>query len=278
MQKFVPRRPGRRAAVPVWVALVASCAMIYLPGIQQNGSAQQKVHLNPLIARLQQGQPAFMGEVWQFIDMQHGVFSLDRLQVLLGEFEKRKKPNGQFEMAPIVRIPMQGHELAMNGWAVQQVLERGAMGIIFPEIETKAQAAGAIRAMRRLSRPPRLWGIKDPNAFFGQADIWPLNPDGELLAVIMIESREGVKNVNEILEVPGIGAINVGPGDLSRSLGVRPPGPDGYAPETEAAAQTVLQACKAHKVPCFLGGRVDVKQRLAEGWKILFADGARVIS
>ena len=248
--------------------------------LQQEGRTQQKVRVNPVIDRLLRNQPALMGDVWQMVDMEHGLLSLERLQAAIAGFTRT--PDGLLEKAPIVRVPLQGvHEIEANGWMVQQVIERGAMGVIFPGVANKEEAAAAVRSMRRSADegPPRVWGVKDRSKVHGIPDVWPINPDGELLAVIMIESREGIKNANEIMRVPGVGAINVGPNDLARSLGAAPATPKGYAPETEAAVQTVLKACKAHKVPCFLGGyNIDVKQRLAEGWQMLFVQDAKVIS
>jgi len=61
-----------------------------------------------------------------------------------------------------------------------------------------------------------------------KADVWPLNPAGELMAIVMIESREGVRNIDEILKVPGLGAALIAGGDLGVSLGV---GPNPTAPE-----------------------------------------------
>ena len=278
MEKFVRR--GLARGVSVSVGLLMLCATVLF--LHQDGNAQGKIRVNPLIDRLAHDQPALMGETWTFIDMQHRVFSMDRLQTIISENFKAK-PDGQFEKAPVVRVPMNGSAIEPNAWIVEQALQRGAMGIVFPGVSNKEEAAAAVRTMHgTLGRPSPAWGIKDRSKVYGEPDVWPLNPNGELLAIIMIENKEGVKNADAIMSVPGIGAINVGPTDLSRSLGVRPPapGPNGtltYAPETEAAIQVVLKACKAHKVVCFLGGNVDVKQRLAEGWKMLFAQGARTM-
>ena len=87
--------------------------------------------------------------------------------------------------------------------------------------------------------------------------MWPLNPEGELFAMIMIETAEGVKNVNDILTVPGIGGVLIGSYDLSLSLGMGAPGsgPTPYAPETEAAIATVAKGCAAKKVACGIAAR-----------------------
>jgi 4-hydroxy-2-oxoheptanedioate aldolase len=112
--------------------------------------------MNPLIARLEQGQAALTGTDWMFIDMEHGPYLLDRLQATLDELGKKRKPNGQFEIAPIVRIPLEGDEPFR--FAVKQVLDMGTMGIVFPHVETKAQAVEAIRSMRY----PAQRGAKSP--------------------------------------------------------------------------------------------------------------------
>ena len=70
------------------------------------------------------------------------------------------------------------------------------------------------------------WGLSQAE-YERRADVWPLNPEGDLLAVVMIESAEGLARVDQIAAVPGVGALFVGAGsDLSRSLGVAQPSPD----------------------------------------------------
>jgi 4-hydroxy-2-oxoheptanedioate aldolase len=168
------------------------------------------------------------------------------------------------------------------------------MGIVFPHIETRAQAIEAIRSMRyppqRGSKYPEpagrrgwgpgraaaLWRLPVNQYAFERADVWPLNPQGELFALIMIETAAGVKNINDIITVPGIGGIFIGASDLGVSLGVGPPVNGVNAPETETAVQTVLGACKSAKVTCaypVLGGAADLKQRTAEGFKVMLVAG-----
>jgi 2-keto-3-deoxy-L-rhamnonate aldolase RhmA len=84
---------------------------------------------------------------------------------------------------------------------------------------------------------------------------------------MMIESVEGLKNVDKIAAVPGVGALFPGAGnDLARSLGVR-----GNDPELEAAFQQILKACKAHKIGCAITANSanDVARRVKEGWNII---------
>jgi 4-hydroxy-2-oxoheptanedioate aldolase len=97
--------------------------------------------------------------------------------------------------------------------------------------------------------------------------VWPLNPDGDLIAIMMIESTEGIKNADAIAAVPGVGAIFLGAGsDLRRSLSV-----EENSPEIEQAFQTILRACLGRKVACGITATTaqGIARRLGEGWKMI---------
>ena len=119
-----------------------------------------------------------------------------------------------------------------------------------------------------------------------RADVWPLNPNGELFIVMQIETLEGVKNVKEILNTPGLGAIDVSPGDLHMQMGFTKYRLDnnmtGNVPEVEAVYQSVLKDCLAYnktaapnrKVAC--GGafaRSEIPRRIKEGWSYFVSLG-----
>ena len=108
----------------------------------------------------------------------------------------------------------------------------------------------------------------DADEYMRRADLWPLNPDGELFAYIMIESSEGVRNISDILDVPGIGGILIGVHDLSINLGVGRATRTGQplAPEAEVAVQTVLNACLAKKVLCSIIGGGDREELTERGF------------
>jgi 4-hydroxy-2-oxoheptanedioate aldolase len=269
------------------------CLLVLGGAAADVATAQQRVRLNPLIAKLEQGQIAYTGGDWTFVDMEHGPYLLDRLQTILSDHGAKKRPDGGWQVAPIVRIPLEGDEPFR--FAVKQVLDSGAMGIVFPRIETRAQAVEAVRAMRYPpqrggkypepagrrgwgpGRAAALWGLQTIDYAFQYADVWPLNPQGELFVMLMIESPDGVKNIDDILTVPGIGAVHIGASDLGVSLGVGPPNPNN-PPETEAAVQRVLKSCIAHKVACgypaVFGGDAEVKRRADQGFKVLQVSGS----
>ena len=122
-------------------------------------------------------------------------------------------------------------------------------------------------------RASRYWGVTQ-GEYYDKADVWPLNPDGELLAIAMIESGEAVGNIEAILRAPGLSAILVVPGDLSIDLGLGPRGNTPF-PEVEEAFQTVGRACRAQTaVVCGLAdARSNLQQRLDEGWRFILPLG-----
>ena len=75
----------------------------------------------------------------------------------------------------------------------------------------------------------------------------PLNPDGELLLGVKIESQAAIPHIEEILAVPGIGYAEMGPGDMSRSLGYRSL-PNPWSDEMVELDRRVQAACRAHGV------------------------------
>jgi len=219
------------------------------------------------------------------IDMEHGPFDTETLRnFLLGMVDKRailEKGGLQPNVTPIVRIPSNGGEQLQ--FLAKQVLDLGAFGVMFPYVCNKEEALNAVRSARYPQRkgaadmePAGIrgnapgnavwyWGVSD---YTDRADLWPLDPRGELIVMIQIETREGVKNIEEILSVPGIGTIFIGPNDLSMSLGH----PNDLSnPEVEAAVQVVLKACQAHNVPCGIltTGPADVEKRIREGFRVV---------
>jgi 4-hydroxy-2-oxoheptanedioate aldolase len=233
--------------------------------------AQQNIRLNHIIENLEQGKPVILEQDFRFLDMEHGPFQMDRLESSLAETGKDRSPDGRLKRPPIARIPQDGDEDFR--WAVKQVLDSGVFGIFFPHIESKDQAMKAIRAMRYPpqsytkqpeprgergygpTRAVRYWGLTLPD-YLRKADVWPLNADGELFAVMMIETAAGVQNIKDIVQVPGIGAIMLATMDLTMSLGIGPP--PSTDPKLEAAYQTVLKACLEKKtIACGCSDYVD---------------------
>jgi 4-hydroxy-2-oxoheptanedioate aldolase len=227
------------------------------------------------------------------IDMEHAPFDVETLrQFLLGMTDRAAiATTGSLQMntTPIVRIP--AADPAGREWMAKQVLDVGAFGVMFPMVNTAEEAVRAVAAMRyppaqgdaqpeprgTRGRAPGnavwYWGLGYLD-YLGKADVWPLDPTGELLAVIQIESREAVQNIGEIISVPGVGAIFIGPSDLSADLGLPP-----THPLVEQAIQTALKACLDHGIPCGITtGPQDVATRIEQGFRFVTVGGDGGIS
>ena len=271
------------------VALVLGLMSLIGGVAPQEGYAQEPVRLNKVIEALEAGRPAIANQEWRFVDMEHSPFSGERVQSVLAEMDQDRDADGRMALTPLVRIPQDGDEDFK--WAVKQVLDLGGFGIILPHVDAKEEAVRLVRAMRypprRNSAQPeprgergwgpggamRLWGMGGVE-YSQKADVWPLNPDGELFAVAMIESQEAVDNIHEILEAP-VSAVMVVPGDMAMDLGLGPNPSDRNHTEVDAAFATVLAACQAQdRVICGCGdssGRLQ--QRLDEGWRFVLPLG-----
>jgi 4-hydroxy-2-oxoheptanedioate aldolase len=183
-------------------------------------------------------------------------YMLDRRQILDGATLAPR-------VTPFVRIPPNGGE--MNQWVAKQVLDIGIFGIIFPHVSSVAEARNAVSACRypRLAGAPlydppgirgdaparaaRYWGLSQQD-YYARADVWPLAPQGEILAVIQCEDTRAIENLPDILkQVPGIGVVLIGEGDLSQELGH----PRDYEhPVVAEAINRILKICQDHNVPC----------------------------
>ncbi len=291
---------GDKAMKPatVWRTIGIALAALLAASVSAQSDT---VRLNKLIDLFEQDEPAFgllsfdysltnaramanSGLDFILIDMEHAPFDVERLRAfLLGMTNKRsilEKGNLQPDVVPFVRIPAAGGADEIIAQA-KQVLDVGAYGIMFPAIQNREQAELAVRATRypqingvddyepqglRGRNPSNAvwyWGVRDYHA---RADVWPLDPQGELLAIMFVESPEAVANIEEIISVPGVGGIFIGPSDLSTSMGYTSPA----APEVEAAIQEVLAACLEHDVPCAITTNArTVQQRIEQGFRFV---------
>ena len=114
-----------------------------------------------------------------------------------------------------------------------------------------------------------VWGISQ-DEYFRRADPWPLNPGGELLLGVKLESPEGVANCDEILAVPGIGFAEIGPGDLGLSLGYVAVQLYPYPPEMRAARERIFAACRRNRVAFLEACKPEtIAARLDEGVRVV---------
>lgn len=171
---------------------------------------------------------------------------------------------------------------------IAKQLNTGVMGIVMVDVVSAEEVKQAISAMRFQSkggtRPdavgdaPAAWGVSEKN-YKDKADVWPLNPKGELVLMVIIESEEGLKNIDAIAAVPGIGVLTPGAGTLGgvftkRDAEGKPimgangrPQRDDVA--WEAAIQSVAASCKKYKVPCgYPTAEANMDQRIKDGFSV----------
>jgi 4-hydroxy-2-oxoheptanedioate aldolase len=253
------------------------------PAAQSGGESKPKVRLNQIIEQFEQGKPAFTGEHWQFISVEHTMmleaYAKTMTSLIPAKGETRPR------LTPVVRVAPAADEDFRS--AVKQALDDGALGVILPDVKTKEEVMKFVASMRYPQQPGskypkpdgvRGWGPTGARRMMGglsdlehhlKADLWPLNPDGELLAIIMIETREAVKNIHELLKVPGLGGAIIGPADLSLALNAGNPAPNVNAPQVQQATATVAKACVELKKLCGSFGNPDVNARIAQGFRLI---------
>ncbi|SEK61901.1 4-hydroxy-2-oxoheptanedioate aldolase [Roseateles sp. YR242] len=262
--------------------------------------------LNNIIRALEAGKPAFAafskldkqtaiemsdapydGIVFEMEHNPYDVSALgDALQYMLSRKQIVDSGSLSPKVTPIARIPANGAE--MNQSFAKQVLDRGCYGVVWPHVATVAQAYNAVAACR-YARPKgaplyepkgvrgdgpataaRYWGLSMAD-YYAKADVWPLAPQGEILVGLMCESTQAIENLDDILaNVPGIGFILIGEGDLSQELGF----PRQYEhPEVVDAMRRIVETCHRHKV---VVGNPHVtaknhKRLLEEGYRFLLS-------
>ena len=185
----------------------------------------------------------------------------DSMQFLLDRREIVKNGSIAPGITPMVRIPANGEE--MSQWHAKQALDAGVYGVLWPHISTVEEAYNAVASCRYPSlksaplyeprgirgdgpvRAARYWGLSQQE-YYQKAGIWSLDPEGEILVVVQIEDTKGIENLDDILSnVPGIGVILIGEGDLGQELGF----PRQYDhPLLLEAIAKILDICKKYGV------------------------------
>ena len=114
-----------------------------------------------------------------------------------------------------------------------------------------------------------VWGLSTED-YMARCDPWPLNPKGELLLGVKLESPEGVANCEEIIAVPGLAFAEIGPGDLSLSLGYPTMPREPWPPEMRKARDRILKACRKNGVAFLQLCTADnIVERINEGVRVV---------
>jgi len=194
------------------------------------------------------------------VDLQHG---LSNEATLVPMFQAIQAGGS----VPMVR-------LAWNEpWLIMRALDLGAAGVILPLIDNAAEAARAVESCRYPPHGRRSYGPVRADITMGSLALEDLG--GDALCLAMIETREGLDNLDEIAATPGLDGLYIGPSDLSLALGLRPGGiadePGADRKPLSEAMERIREACVANDIVPGLhcsGGRAA--QRYAEsGFKLI---------
>ncbi len=201
---------------------------------------------------------ATTGHDYMFIDMEHGAFTMqEATQLCIAAL-----PTG---ITPIVRVCAGALDEATR------LLDNGAMGIVFPHVDTAAQAerlADAFRyppaGHRSWGGPPAIYGYEAPHVSEAQAAV-----NAEILTIVMLESPEAVANAAAIAAVDGVDVLHIGSFDLTSEMGIA--GQMGH-PRLIDAYQKVGDACRKHGKILGVGGinaPEDIRRYVGMGGRFL---------
>ena len=166
------------------------------------------------------------------VDMQHGVIDYQVAVTMLQGISTTGA-------MPMARVPWNDPARLMK------ILDAGAYGVICPMVNTRAEAEALVRACKYPPRGYRSWGPVRASIYPG-ADYGD-HANDDIVVMPMIETAEAMKNLDDILSVPGVDGAYVGPSDLSLALGLKPRLDQTDAPVVEAQ-QKIAEACKRHGV------------------------------
>lgn len=200
------------------------------------------------------------GYDFAWIDCEHGTIDLETAVHMMRAADAAG-------VTPIVRVPDQ------TASGIARMLDAGAMGVIVPGVSTAAQAAAVVRAAKyqtaefphgRRGACPRIRAtghqVRDWNTYARWAN-------DETMVWLLIETVEGVGNIEEIVQVPGIHALMLGPFDLSISMGY--PG-EPLRPEVVAKLDHITEAARRRNievVPVLLSGGLEDLRKEKQYWR-----------
>lgn len=189
------------------------------------------------------------------IDMQHGAIDYQDMLSMLQAISTTDR-------TPIVRVPW--NEPGMIG----KVLDAGAYGVICPMVNSREEAEAFVGACRYPPAGYRSMGPLRASLYAGPD--YAGNANGTVLTMAMIETGAAVAKLDEILSVPGLDSVYVGPSDLSVSMG-EAPGFDPMFPAVLKAIEMIAEAARRHGVvPGIHVGSVAYGKRMTDmGYRLV---------
>jgi 4-hydroxy-2-oxoheptanedioate aldolase len=189
------------------------------------------------------------------VDLQHGMLGFADAVHLLQAISATPA-------IPLVRCP------SLNESEIMHLLDAGSYGVICPMISTAKDARALVSACRYPPHGRRSFGPAR-GKLYGGGDYFSRAND-EILVIPMIETADALANIDDILAVPGVDMVYVGPNDLGLDLGEQPSA-ELEDSKTSKAIAHILSRCKVAGIPAgiFCGSPALANQRIAEGFAMV---------
>jgi 4-hydroxy-2-oxoheptanedioate aldolase len=189
------------------------------------------------------------------VDMQHGVVDYQTAVTMLQAISTTG-------VIPFARVPWN------DPAHIMKILDAGAYGIICPMINSRKEAEQLVRTCKYAPKGYRSFGPVRAS-IYGGTD-YAQHANDTLVVMPMIETKEAVEHIDDILSTPGIDAVYVGPSDLALTLGCTPKLDHTDAPVVEALG-TILAACKRHKVAAGIHNATSgyALKMASQGWQFV---------
>jgi 4-hydroxy-2-oxoheptanedioate aldolase len=166
---------------------------------------------------------------------------------------------------PLARVPWN------HGENIKRVLDTGAWGIVVPMVNSRAEAEAAVSAARYAPLGGRTIGGNLHAANFDtDTATYYARANEEILVVLMAEHIKAIEAADEILSVPGIDVVFIGPNDLHNSMG-KPPAFDSEHKEYVDALKHILKTAKKYGVApgIHVADAAAAKRRIDEGFQFI---------
>lgn len=193
---------------------------------------------------------ALLGYDWMWIDLEHTPLSLERAQSHIQAIAGRA--------GTIVRVPWNGPVY------IKHALDLGCDGVMVPQVRTAEEARQAVAASKYPPSGIRSVGIARAQQYGLTLQEYVTGANDRVAVILQIEHVDAIPNISDILQVPGVDGIIVGPYDLSASMGM--PGQINH-PDVVAVIDSIATECKKCEIAwgAFAPGVASAKAHISRG-------------
>ena len=198
---------------------------------------------------------AHAGFDWVCLDLQHGMLDYNDAKLMLAAISTSNT-------IPFVRVPWN------EPYEIMKVLDAGAYGVVVPLVNNREEAERAVSACRYPPEGMRSYGPARATLYAGAG--YTENANREIACVVMIETREALENLDDIMSTPGVDGIYIGPSDLSYALGQQPRG-NSDDPEHVATVNRIFETAKKHGIAAGIhtGSVKHTRQYVEQGFHMV---------